>query len=139
MSILDPRALGSNSFYMRLKNSDSSRHKEQFETHTVGWTAEEKEALRKVLISQGFSVGGGSCFIATACYHNPDAPEVQIFREWRDKVLTKRPFGCVFIKLYYLIGPALSEFLIRHPILLSFTRKRLDSHVKRIVKSMHLP
>jgi hypothetical protein len=48
---------------------------------------------------------GSSCFIATACYGNHDAPEVLILREFRDDVLKKTYFGKLFVSLYYTVSP----------------------------------
>ena len=79
----------------------------------------------------------GDCFIATACYQDPDAPEILVLREWRDTVLSRHTAGRAFINIYYRIGPSLAYGLKRHPSLLGFVRRRLDSHVSKIMDRMH--
>ena len=70
------------------------------------------------------------CFVATACYGDSDAPEVQILRHWRDSVLTERVLGRIFIKLYYIIGPLLSNWMKKHPQLLVHVRYSLDKFIQ---------
>ncbi len=54
------------------------------------------------------TVRGGNCFIATAVYGDPHAPEVERFRIIRDRYLMPSFFGRAFIRCYYLIGPYLA-------------------------------
>ena len=78
----------------------------------------------------------GDCFIATACYQDQNAPEILVLREWRDVVLSRHTAGRAFIYVYYRIGPYLAYGLKRHPALLGFVRRRLDSHVRKIKARM---
>jgi len=50
----------------------------------------------------------GECFIATAAYGTPMAKQVQILREFRDKILMKSQSGQKFIYWYYKNGNALA-------------------------------
>jgi hypothetical protein len=43
------------------------------------------------------------CYIATACYQSPMAPEVLFLKSYRDTILSKSCLGRKFIKLYYLL------------------------------------
>jgi hypothetical protein len=54
------------------------------------------------------TVRGGNCFIATAVYGDPHAPEVERFRTIRDRYLMPSFVGRAFIRCYYLIGPYLA-------------------------------
>jgi hypothetical protein len=54
------------------------------------------------------------CFIATACYNSPLAPEVCLLREFRDLVLEHSRPGRAFIRTYYLVSPPIAVFLGRH-------------------------
>ena len=49
------------------------------------------------------------CFIATVCYDGYNTPEVMRFRYFRDDILLKTFFGKVFVNIYYLFSPKLSE------------------------------
>ncbi|HXG64847.1 MAG TPA: CFI-box-CTERM domain-containing protein [Blastocatellia bacterium] len=47
------------------------------------------------------------CFIATAAYGSAFAPEVLIFRQFRDEILLNSTKGRAFITFYYAISPLL--------------------------------
>ncbi len=51
----------------------------------------------------------GQCFIATAAYGTPMAKQVQILREFRDKILMKTSSGKKFVYWYYKNGNALAD------------------------------
>jgi hypothetical protein len=59
------------------------------------------------------------CFIASAAYGSPFAPEVQILREIRDNVVREMDWGRKFFdtywKHYYRISPAIAEEMQRDP------------------------
>jgi len=55
-----------------------------------------------------------TCFIATACYGSPMAPEVGLLREFRDLALIRSAEGRAFVRGYYRVSPAIAMFLRRH-------------------------
>ncbi|MEI6155268.1 MAG: CFI-box-CTERM domain-containing protein, partial [Deltaproteobacteria bacterium] len=61
--------------------------------------------------------GGGPCFIATATYGSLMAPEVILFRQFRNVYLEPRPFGKVLVKAYYKISPPVARVISRSKIL----------------------
>ena|GEM_PF-1106701 len=67
------------------------------------------------------SVGGGGCFIATACFGNYDHPFVKILREFRDKFLIKNVIGKKFVHWYYLHSPEYAEIIKNRKFLKIFT------------------
>jgi len=66
-----------------------------------------------------------SCFIATAVYGSPDAPEVRYLRQFRDETLVHSWLGRRFVAAYYRISPPLARGLAARPTLSRFVRKRL--------------
>jgi len=68
---------------------------------------------------------GGGCFIATAAYGTPMAPEIQILREFRDGYLLTNPLGQAFVDFYYRFSPPLAEFITEHPGLKPIVRAGL--------------
>ncbi len=79
--------------------------------HTVGASSE----------GDGGS-GSGNCFIATAAFGSPLAPEVQTLRAFRDTYLVTNIAGRMFVRAYYAISPSLANHLQQHERLKLFTR-----------------
>jgi chitodextrinase len=58
--------------------------------------------------------GGGFCFIATAAFGSPMAPQVQWLREFRDRYLASFEWGRKFIEFYNTHSPSLAETIRGH-------------------------
>ncbi len=54
-----------------------------------------------------------ACFIATATYGDPNAPEVVLFRKFRDDILLQNLLGRIFTKTYYLTSPPFAKLISR--------------------------
>ena len=54
------------------------------------------------------------CFIATAAYGSQMEPQVQLLREFRDRVLAGTRLGQAFISLYYEKSPPLARYIAEH-------------------------
>ena len=76
------------------------------------------------------------CFIATATYGSDTAPQVLVFRAYRDKVLINTRVGRKFARLYCHVGPWLADLVNSIPILRPFFRGLLDRISTRIQKRM---
>lgn len=57
------------------------------------------------------------CFIASAVYDSPLAPEVKVLREFRNKILKTNWLGRKLVKFYYQNSPPLAHWLNAHKYL----------------------
>jgi len=60
------------------------------------------------------------CFIATAAFSTPLAPEINVLRQFRDDRLLTDPLGRAFVKGYYTLSPP-----VAHAVSMSETLKRM--------------
>ena len=67
------------------------------------------------------------CFVATAVYQSFDAPQLQVLREFRDKILLSSPEGVRLVQYYYQHGPDWARNLGDHPYLKRFLRPVLST------------
>jgi len=65
------------------------------------------------------------CFIATAAYGYYSAPQVQVLREFRDRLLMTNGPGRAFVQWYYRVGPTAASFITDHPSLKPAVRAAL--------------
>jgi len=74
------------------------------------------QLCRSTIIDNGCK-GCGKCFIATAAYGSPIAPQVAFLRNIRDKGLRKTRIGTIFIDayewVYYKFSPYVAEVMIQ--------------------------
>ncbi|MBI2657960.1 hypothetical protein HYX08_04675 [Candidatus Woesearchaeota archaeon] len=73
------------------------------------------------------------CFVATAVYGDPEAPQVQVLRDFKDNVLMKHPLGKRFVDFYYSgAGKRTAGFIKEHlPSAIPLIRKGIDVLVER--------
>lgn len=57
----------------------------------------------------------GPCFIATAVYGSPMAPEVRVLRGYRDIVLARKAWGRSLIWVYERVSPSLARMIAERP------------------------
>lgn len=70
------------------------------------------------------------CFIATAAFMAPMAPEVQTLRAFRDTRLKASPAGRAFVFYYYKFSPPIACLLDKHPSLKPAARWALRLLIK---------
>jgi hypothetical protein len=66
---------------------------------------------------------GGGCFVASAVYDSPLAPEVAAFRRFRDEVLVMSTLGRYFIRVYHITSPTVASLISKHRLLKTATRR----------------
>jgi tetratricopeptide (TPR) repeat protein len=77
----------------------------------------------------------GGCFIATAVYDLPTASEVELLRQFRDKVLLQSITGKVFVAIYYRISPPIARIISRSEMMKKLLRSCiLEPIIKFITK-----
>jgi hypothetical protein len=65
------------------------------------------------------------CFISTAAFGSDMAPEVQMFREFRNRFLLTNSLGKDFVKSYYKFGPIAADIISKNETLRTVTRGAL--------------
>ncbi len=75
--------------------------------------------------SSGGGGGGGGCFIATAAFGSPMAPQVQLLRDFRDRLLLSSAPGQAFVRGYYAVSPPIAEMIGRSDALRAAVRVML--------------
>jgi len=66
-----------------------------------------------------------SCFIATAAWSSPIAPEVALLREFRDSYLENSLLGKFLIKAYYCVSPSIAWVITKSKFFKAITRQFL--------------
>ena len=72
-----------------------------------------------------------ACFVATAAYGCPDAPEVERLRRFRDQVLLKSTLGTLAVRAYYRLSPPVARLIAGRPRLRTAVRRALDVLVNK--------
>lgn len=90
-----------------------------------GWSREMKQANIEFIAS--FIPMMDFCFVATAVYGDPQAPQLTAFRRFRDEVLLRHDGGQRFVRWYYQYGPSLAAKVRAHPEAIPPLRAAFDA------------
>lgn len=74
----------------------------------------------------------GGCYIATSVYGSYDCPEVWTLRRFRDRTLSAKWYGRLFIRIYYAISPSLVKYFGHTKCFQKFWKKHLDKLVAKL-------
>lgn len=83
------------------------------------------------------AAGGKSkkgCFIATAVYGSEFESEVELLRNYRDRVLAKYKLGRLFIATYYAISPPVAHFIKPKRLIRNSVRRFILDPMVRIIR-----
>ncbi|MBI3008434.1 MAG: fibronectin type III domain-containing protein, partial [Candidatus Omnitrophica bacterium] len=83
--------------------------------------SDEANAATPASSSGGGGGGGGGCFIATAAFGTPMAPEVLVLSKFRDEHLLTNPAGRVMVSTYYKVSPSIAAVIKESPALRKIT------------------
>lgn len=93
-------------------------------------------AIQNKVPSRYHSSESKKCFIATASYGTPHAEEIDILREFRDKILKKRKIGKWWVDLYYKCSPPIAKLISESEVLKSLVRECFLSPIVKIMKKI---
>ena len=72
------------------------------------------------------------CFIATAVYGSPYAPEVRKLRNFRDRYLLSFRLGRLLVYFYYYISPLIANMIQKSDKMKGVTKNILDLTIKKL-------
>jgi hypothetical protein len=76
----------------------------------------------EIIQDQPSNQDNSGCYIATACYGDYSAPQVMVFRKFRDETLLSSKMGQYFVKYYYKYSPFWAKKLQHHTFINKFVR-----------------
>jgi tetratricopeptide (TPR) repeat protein len=71
-----------------------------------------------------------SCFIATAAYGTSSHPDLDTFREFRDRKLLRNYFLRSVVSSYYKYGPRVARIVVKSPVIQNYARSLLEKLAK---------
>lgn len=84
----------------------------------------------------GACLSDQACFIATACYGTSRAPEIDVLRRFRNRLLMNSGGGRWFVRNYYRFSPPLASWLRQHERMRLMVREGLITPLVRVLKGL---
>lgn len=118
-------------YYFMFANVDMANNVFYFSKYTPGASPTGDEYLEYQYHAQkpeevSGALDGKECFIATAAYGSPMAPQLDILRTFRDQFLKTNVLGQWFIKKYYIYGPKWAQKIKRRDSVRAAVRTALS-------------
>jgi hypothetical protein len=85
-------------------------------------------ALKQISSTKLFPIDlekADGCFIATAAYMTVEHPDLDTFRDFRDRQLLTNSFGKFLVSIYYQVSPSIASYIEKKPRLRQFIREKL--------------
>jgi tetratricopeptide (TPR) repeat protein len=120
------------SLYKILKNKQAARRDVE---HILATYSEDQKVYLEArkLKDEIESIKDDRCFIATAVYGSTESAEVNVLRDYRDRVLLKSTMGRVLISSYYFVSPYIAQVVSKSTLLKALTRVLLLEPVIRFI------
>ena len=115
-------------FIETVTSSAKELQPEDLSDETFKKISEKINSIRQVhidILSPKESSSSGSCFIATAAYSTSIHPDLDTFRNFRDKKLLTNPVGKQLVNLYYRISPIIAQYVEKQPGIKNLLRHQL--------------
>ncbi len=127
----------------QLRRNFSQEEMDDFISQAIRTLRQVDTKMNKVTMRGEFQGGTGRteinvqsrfCFVATAVYGSPDAPEVAVLRRFREETLRPHVLGRAFITSYEWVGPHLARAAVSHPRLRRASMSLIDAIARRLSK-----
>jgi hypothetical protein len=104
----------------------------------TGWSSGDEVRFDEIGV---WPPGGGfwdwlreRCFIATAAYGTATAAELDVLRDFRDRVLLNNALGSRFVEAYYTLSPPVADFMAENDVLRAIVRETLIDPVVNLLQ-----
>jgi hypothetical protein len=116
------------------QDAAQQRQDKAYQRDLQDWGSKSNREKRSRTHSKSSS-GKSGCFVATAAFGDPNAPEVRSLRAYRDESLAQSALGRSLIQFYYTLSPPLAVAIAKSEALQSLIRSCFLRPVIAILKN----